>query len=315
MAVTFNPPTNTNPAPGKPQPPGGYAGVPVPAPPPSSGKGTPDQNDAYATLKSTLDLYGLGSLADWAWGEIIAGKPDSQILLDLQQTAEFKQRFPAIDQRLKAGLPALSPAEYIAYENQARQMFRAAGFPPSFYDQTDDFTKYLVDDVSVAELAQRTQLYVDAAFNVPAEDRAALKNLYGIDEGGIAAYFADPDRALPLLQQQSRAAGEYGAAARQHFGPLTAAEAERLASLGLSPDQAAQGFGQVYHAAELFKQLPGENPNGLDRQTALGVVTGDQASIEALQRQADRRKAQFEGGGDFATGKTGYSGLGSAATS
>lgn len=280
---------------------------------PKAGQGTDAQNDAYATLRATLAIYGLESLADWAWRELLAGKPTTQILLDLQQTDAFKARFPAIDLLLKSGQNPLTPGEYIAYENQARQMFRAAGFPPSMFDSPDDFTKYIANGVSVAELSQRAQLYVDAAYNMDAETRNALRNYYNVNEGDIAAYFADPDRALPVLQQQAKAAAVAGAGTRQHFS-LSPAEAERLASMGISPDQAAQGFGQVFHYGELFQQLPGEAASGLDRQTQLGIVAGDQAAIDSLERQADKRKAQFQSGGGYSQSKTGFGGLGSAAT-
>lgn len=278
------------------------------------GSGTPDQNDAFALLMSTLNQYGLGSLADWAWSQLLNNRSANEILLDMYNQPAFKQRFPAIAARQAAGLPPLSPGEYIAYEDQARQMMRAAGFPPGFYDQSNDFTQFLTDDVSLSELSQRVSLYTQAAYQVPLETRQMLKNYYGIDEGGLAAYFADPNVALPVLQQQEQAATIGGDASRQHFDNLTRSEAERLASLGVTDQQAQQGFGQVYNARELFQQLPGEAGGQPTRADALGFVAGDAASQQALDVQARRRKAQFQTGGGFAQTQTGPSGLGSANT-
>lgn len=279
----------------------------------ATGTGTPEQNDAFSILAQTLAMYGLGSLADWAWGELLLNKSANEIILDLYQTPEFKQRFPAIDARRAAGLPALSPAEYIAYENQATQLMRAAGFPPSFWDQPEDFTGLLSKDVSLSELSQRVNLYQRAVYQEPVEVRTALQQIYGIDAGSMAAFLADPARALPIIQQQLDAAAISGQSQIQHFGPLTQTEAERLASLGVTEQQAAQGFGQVTQAAELFTQLPGEAAGGPGRDQALGLVAGDVGALSAIDAQARKRKGVFGSGGGYASTPTGLTGLGSAA--
>lgn len=276
--------------------------------------GTPSQNDAFATLKGFLDQYGLGSLADWAWAQLLSNHSPNQILLDLPNQQAYKDRFPAIAERQKQGLPAISPAEYIAYESAAAQIYRAAGFPPGFYDHPDDFTTLIAGNVSISEVSQRASLYQQAAYQVPAETRQALRDYFGVDEGGIAAFFADEGRALPILQQKFEAAKIGGEAATQHFGALSQSEAERLASLGVTSAQAAQGFGTVVHAQELFQQLPGEAGGGPGRDTALGVVAGDASATTAMNQQADKRKAAFAGSGRFAQSQTGTTGLGSANT-
>lgn len=293
---------------------GGNPFASAPAAGPGVGSGTAAQNDSFATLRSILEQYGLGSLAQWAWDQLVNNRSPNEIMLDLVNQPAFKQRFPAIDQRRQAGLPSISPAEYINYETQARQLMRAAGFPQGFYDQPDDFTNYIAGDVSLAELSQRVQIYQQAAYQAPAEVRQQLKDLYGVDEGGIAAFFADEKRALPALQQQYTSAQIAGQAQRQRFGPLSVTEAERLAQLGVTADAAAQGFGMVDQARELFRALPGEADQAPGRADALGLVSGDSGAQQAVDLQARRRKAQFGGGGTYATGQQGVSGLGSAAS-
>jgi hypothetical protein len=274
--------------------------------------GEVEQQGALDIIRTFLHQYGLDSLADWAWDEIRLGKSPSQVQLDLRQRPEFKQRFPAIDERQKAGLPPISPEAYVQYEENAAQIMRAAGFPPSFYDQPEDFHNWVAKDVSISEVSQRAQVYQQAAYNSPFETRQQLKNLYGVDEGGIAAYFADPNRALPILQQQFASAQIAGEAQRQGFGQLGVGEAQRLAKLGISDTQAAQGFGQVAGMKELFQTLPGESQVAPGRQDALGLVAGDAQSQQAVDMQARRRKAAFTGGGGYASGQAGVTGLGSA---
>lgn len=275
-------------------------------------QGTAEQQGALDIVKTFLDRYGLGGMADWAWQEIVNGASTSKVQLDLYDRPEFKQRFPAIEERRQKGLAPISPDEYISYERQAGQMMRAAGFPPSFYDQPEDFHKLIGQDVSVQELSQRTALYQTAAYQVPQETRDTLKTLYGVDEGHLAAYFADPDRAMPLIQQRFQASQISGNAQVQGFGALNQTEAERLAALGVTPEQSMQGFGTVVQAAELFKQLPGETTMGPGRDEALGLVAGNAQAQQAVQTQAAKRKAQFASGGGYAATNAGTTGLGSA---
>ena len=275
---------------------------------------SPEQAGALDVMKYMLTRYGLESLTDWAWQMIQQGASPEQVQIQLYDRPEFKARFPAIEERRLKGLPPISADEYIAYEDQARQVMRAAGFPSTFYDQPEDFHKAIANDESIQEMNQRATLYTQAAYEAPAEARNQLRQLYGIDEGHIAAYFADPERALPLIQQKFAASQIAGQAQRQQFGQLSTGEAERLASLGVNEQQAAQGFAQVQQMGELFHKLPGESQTTPDRAAALGLVGGDATAQQAIDLQARRRKAQFQGGGGYAQSQRGTSGLGSAAT-
>lgn len=267
--------------------------------------------DAYAELKDLLARYGLPSLTDWAWQQLVAGKSQEEIALNLYDQPAFKERFPAIELRRAAGLNAMSPAEYVAYETQARQLMRAVGFPPSFYDQPDDFTKFIAGDVSLNELNQRATLYQQAAFATPVEVRQQLNSLYGVTEGDIAAYFADPTRALPLLQQKFSAAQASGAAVRTGYGGLTINEAERLAGLGVNGDQAQQGFAQLANAKELFNTLPGENADAIGRDAQQAAVFGgDAAAKRKIEKRAAERVGQASGAQSFSLGQKGAAGLG-----
>lgn len=274
----------------------------------ASSDGTADQRNAYAIIQQTLDAYGLGGLASWAWQEIVAGKSQSQVLLDMQNTPEFKQAFPEVAGRLAAGLPAMSPADIINYRTQARQMMQAAGLPAGFYDQPSDFTGFIVGDMSLSELQSRVDLAKQAAFEVPQTVRDHLAAYYGLDAGHLAASFLDPGKAEPLLARDFAAAQAGGAAVTTGFGDINATQAERLADLGVSPAQAQAGFSQLAGMRQLMSPLPGEATTGVsvDQQLAaqFGQDADAQAKILARQRQ---REAPFTGGGSFVTGQGGTS--------
>lgn len=268
------------------------------------------QNDARARILSVLAEYGLESLADFVWQQILGGKSDAEVLQDIRNTPEFRERFPAIAERTAKKLAPISPGEYVAYERQARQIMRAAGLPEQFYDTRDDFTKFLGRDVSIAELNDRIQLGKQAVYESPAEVRETLMRDYGATEGELTAYFIDPDRALPLVEKQWRAAQVGGAAKRTGFGLTSRMENERLADMGVTAGQAQQGFSELADSRELFGALDsGEENIGRDDQLD-ATFGGNAAARRRIENTRRRRQARFDGGGSFATGQQGVVGLG-----
>src|SRR5690606_13079448 len=93
-----------------------------------------EQRDAYEFLKRTFEGWGLGTLAPKILEFIQQGYDADTIMLMLQDTSEYKQRFAGNVQRQAAGLPVLNPAEYLALERQYRQIMSSAGLPSGFYD-------------------------------------------------------------------------------------------------------------------------------------------------------------------------------------
>jgi hypothetical protein len=267
------------------------------------------RRDAYARLQTVLNDYGLGSLAATVQSWLVEGLSEDEIVQRMRETPEFKTRFPAIEERKKKGLAPISPGEYVAYERQARQMMRAAGFPEGLYDQQSDFTTYITNDMSLSEMGDRVTLAADAMFRMPAEDRDALSR-WGLSPGDMTAYWLDPTKAQPMLERKQAAAKLSGAAQRSQFGGLDEGTATGLAQVGVTASQAEQGFGRLYDSRELFGSLDaGEDAIGQDEQIDAAFRGNAQAQRRIEQRRR-RRQGVFEGGGQFATGQGGVSGLG-----
>jgi hypothetical protein len=275
---------------------------------------TTAQTDAFGTLKAQLAQYGLSSLSTFVYNEIVAGRSSDEVLRDLRGTPEFQQRFPAIADREKKGLPALSPGEYVSTEKALYEQMRAAGLPTGFYDSTEDFHNLIAADVSPAELNARISAAKDATYNIPAEVANHLYSQFGLTQGSgaLASYFLDPDRALPLLQRQFEAAKIGGAADRVGYG-LSDPQAAQLAQQGITEQQAQQGFAGLAHDRQLFGALPGQGEQTITQQQQLGAAFGQDASAQdAIDQRRRSRQAQFADGGEFAATQRGVSGLGRA---
>lgn len=267
------------------------------------------RRDSYARLNAVLSDYGLGSLGATVQQWLIEGLSEAEIVQRMRDTPEFKTRFPAIEARKKKGLSPIAPGEYVAYERQARQMMRAAGIPEGFYDGNDDFQRFLENDLSLAELGDRVTLAANAAFKMPKEARDALTQ-WGMGPGDLTAFWLDPDKAQPLLERKYAAAQLAGASQRTNYGRLDEDTASRLATLGVSEQQAEQGFGQLANSRELFQSLDrGEDIISQQEQIA-GTFEGSASARRRIEQRQRRRQGVFESGGSFASGQTGVSGLG-----
>lgn len=276
--------------------------------------------DASAYLRDLLARYGLESLTDWMLDLIRQGgeQVDENVLIQqLRERPEYKTRFAAIEQRRQAGLPAISEADVLNYENTARQMFRAVGLPPGFYDQPEDFVDLLVKDVSPAELQGRIE---DGWVRVAQQDpnvRAAFAEWFGPQsDAALAAVFLDPDKALPVLQKQVAAAEIGGLGRNFGFGDFTVDQALGVAAgnPGLSTSGVNQALGRLAAVRPVFSETASRRERGDDlvagrEGLAYAFDTGDAERVRTRIRQ---RLAEFGGGSRAASGQRGLVGLGSA---
>lgn len=277
----------------------------------------PNTQDAVAYLEELLRDYGLEELGSWAYEQVISGNSPTMIRQLLWEQPAFKKRFKVIFDRRDRGLPAVSVDEVLDYERKARQLFQAAGLPPGFYDSPDDFYSFLVNDVSLTELNERVSLARDYVYQSTSEDKAEFRRLYGFSEGEEVAFVLDRSRALPLIQSRFTAARTAGAALRSGYGQLTQTEAERLASLGVDPNKAAQGFGALVQSKELFTPLPGMEAAeaAITREEQLsGAFGGDETARQKIARRGELRAAAGKTGGGFVSDREGFGGLGSTNT-
>lgn len=268
---------------------------------------TGDQRNAYSALTALFDQYGLSTLAPKILQFVQNGFGSDTISLMLQQTSEYKQRFAGNEARVKAGLPALSPGDYINTEESYRQILQSNGLPQGFYDSPSDFTNWIAKDVSPTELNSRVAVAKDYLYNAPAETKDALVNYYGLDSGHMLAYILDPTKAEPLVEQRYRTAQIGGAAQQQGYG-LTEADAGALAAAGVTSDQARQGFAQIGSYLPQAAQL-GDiygNAYGLgDAEAETFNTAGAGAAAQKRKTLASQERAAF--GGSSGVGNTSLS--------
>ena len=250
-----------------------------------------EQQSAWAYMQQLLDQYGLGSLGGTIQGLISGGMTDAnQLQLELQGTPEWKTRFAGNEALRAAGLPVMSVGEYLSVERSYAQIMKNYGLPTGFYDDPSDFAKLIGGSVSANELNQRVSAWADLANR---EDPAIKEQLraMGIADGDLLAYMMDPARAQPLIQKTYQQALIGGAARRNG---LNADNAANLVGLGITEQQAMQGYGVIGDAmptANLLNDIYGEDVTQGDLEDEVFESSGG----KKRKRLASRERAAFQG--------------------
>jgi hypothetical protein len=258
----------------------------------------PTQASAYQIVEAQLSQWGLGSLAQSAYNLTLQGYGSDAISLQLQQTPEYKQRFAANDVRIKNGLAALSPADYIATENSYRQVMQQYGLPSGYWDQPSDFAALIGNDISGAELQSRAQDAQAVWLNTDPTVKQAWSQYYGLSDGAAIASILDPTKALPIIQRMTTASQIGGAALNNDMSAPTAARAEYLADQGVTQAQAQKGYGQIAETQGALQQSAARFGTQWSQSDAENATLLNQGAAQLKQNQiADAEKALFSARG------------------
>jgi len=250
------------------------------------------QQDAIANLTKTFEGYGLGSLAPRIAEFLTMGYSQDTVSLLLQDSPEYKQRFAANDARVKAGLPVLTPKEYLATESTYRSILQDAGLPKGFYDDKSDFERLIANNIDASQLKGRVDAAAKAVENTDPYYKEALQNMYGLDAGHMIAHILDPEKAAPLVEKQARAV-EYGAAAlRQGLAQAPTSQYEAYAGGMGTGVGAEQGMAQIAAMTPGLTTLAQISGDQYSQQTAEQEVFGGLASA---QRKREQLTAQEQG--------------------
>ena len=278
---------------------------------------------AFSQIEATLTQYGLGSLANWAWGELVNGKNSDQIMIDLQQQPAYQDSLFGTVNTVRAinGLKPMAPSDILTYADTAYQLAQQAGIPKNFMGQ-NELTQLMGNDVSASELSDRVTKGYMAAMNSPAETKMLLHQYFGLEPGAIAAYYLNPKVAEGTLQNQTVAA-EVGTQAQQSgFGALSAKDAMNLSQVLQSQgkigpttgkwdvDTSAQ-FAQIAPLVPLTESHPGTGKpivttSDLLNDAFTGTVKPNIAQAEQVEG------AGFHGGGGGEVTAKGAAGAGFA---
>ena len=273
-----------------------------------------DARDAVEIIRDTLRQYGLEDLTAEAYNMLIEGSSSEAVVLRLRESEQFQRRFAGMQLRRDAGLPAISPAEYISLERSYRRLMAESGLPAGFYDSPDDFAEFIGNDVSPNEMQQRVAFAATAASNADPNLKSQLRELYGVgveDDGELTAFYLDPQRGMSVIEQrlQLEAAGLSSAAVGTLGSGFERQTAEQLADLNVQRREITE---RLQGQRAMTQQLLGEETAVTSSELAAAEfgLDSEATSDIARLRQQRQQRGRREAGALMARG--GVSGLGRA---
>ena len=265
---------------------------------------TEERLSAFNILRMEFEQYGLGSLVTDIKDLLINSTPPSEFGLRLRGTKAYQDRFKGNETRIAAGLSALSPAEYVALEDQYQTIMRNAGLPSSYYtkDKTGKqagFEKFIGGDVSALELQDRISTAQSRVINANPEVTSALKQFYpDITNGDILAYTLDPAQGLDSIKRKVTAA-EIGGAALQSGLTTSQSSAEQLQRYGVDKATAEKGYSTIGSGLQRGSQLSaiyGESPyTQATAEQEIFNIPGAEEARKKRQKVTGLEKATFGG--------------------
>ena len=234
-----------------------------------TGSGGPTANDletqanarsAYALLLSEFSRYGLESLVSPLQDLIKQGLSGAEFQIALRNTDAYQKRFAGNTDRIKKGLVALSPGDYIELEDQYQKIMRNYGLPASYYTKDSigtqaGFNKLIANDVSAVELEERVLTAQKRVLDAAPEVMTALKQFYpNINNSNILAYTLDPEKGLEDIRKKVTAA-EIGGAALGAGLTTSLTDAEYLRRYGVTKETAQRGYEIIGSGLQRGRQL------------------------------------------------------------
>lgn len=270
---------------------------------------TAQRKDAFESILVALQPYGLEGLSDTIYSLMAdpnVGSNQALYKLKYDTTINpatgkawnlaYATRFAANAERVKQGKPALSEAEYLTAEKTYSQVLKSYGLPNMA--NRSNFDKFIANDVSPSEVADRVTLAIDRVQNADKTTKDALAAYYpGLNQGDLVSAVLDPTVQLPNLKRKIQLAEIGGAAAIAGLGSLAEARAAEIANAGVTEAQARQGFQTVAEAAPRGAQLAAiYNQQPYTQQTAEAEVFNLAGGVLASQQRkklAGLEKAAF----------------------
>jgi hypothetical protein len=215
---------------------------------------------AYALLLSEFSRYGLEALVTPLQDLIKQGLSGPEFQIALRNSDAYQKRFIGNTDRIKKGLTALSPGEYLALEDQYQNIMRNYGLPASYYAKDSlgtqaGFNKLIANDVSAVELEERVLTAQKRVLDAAPEVTTALRQFYpDIRNSDILAYTLDPERGLEDIKKKVTAA-EIGGAALGAGLTTSLTDAEYLRRYGVTAETARSGYSAIGGGLERGRQL------------------------------------------------------------
>jgi hypothetical protein len=217
--------------------------------------------------------------------------------LQLIQTEPYYQRFGQVNEaRLAAGYRALDEKTIVGMEDEYQKVLTSYNAPKGFYDQTKDFQMFLKNNYTAVDVSNVFQAYRDFVQSTNPTIRGQLRDLYGINDDMLTAYFADPERGQPILESITGKNLNTAAALLEGLTKEQADIAQQYGAGSLAYGTQRQKYSQVAQNIQQYGNLADIYGENFGAKEAIAAEFGaDTASQQIMERLKATNLAQFSG--------------------
>lgn len=263
--------------------------------------------ETWAALATFLSDIGLGALFSinangnpegWLYDRVVEGiTSESELLIALQSTPEFRERFSVIIRQQEAAAAGenvyvMSPGQVLEYERVVTSTMVANNLPSYLYDQPEDFANLILSGESAESISNKITQAYDFVDSAPQEVREAFNEFYGTEgDAAFAAYVLDPERTIASIDRAQRTAYAAGYGRRYEL-EISRDQAEDIADSARGLAGIEEGFREISAMQGVFEESVGEAGDLTAEETGVAQVFA--ADAEA-QTAVERRLAQRQG--------------------
>jgi len=301
---------------------------------PGTGAAAADANrQLFAQQSAQLGQMGLGNLfsigpdglpSGWLWDQITSGaiRSEAQLLVNVEATQEYQQRFPVIFQMrtgVRNGAPGYVPSarDVLDYEEAVEDQLRTAGLPADFYGDRGYIQGLMGRGLSPLEVEER----LGASWAMVRETSPAVletfQEYFGLQgDGAMAALFLDPERTQGMLDRMARTAytGGMGSTLGLNIDRVLADRIAQLPSTAAGIFQDLTTVNAMNAQGGLFTEGITETQDLTAETTGIdATVFGDGDARSAMERRLLERNANDRSSlGGAAVTQQGAVGVGTA---
>lgn len=216
--------------------------------------------------------------------------------LALINTKSYYDRFGKVNEdRLANGFKALDERTIVGMEDEYQQVLQAYKQPAGFYDTAQDFQVFLKNNYSKNDVASALQASADFVASKDPAIRGQLKDLYGIDDAALTAFYADPAKGQKILENIAGKNMNTAAALLAGLSQEDATVGQQFGAGSYSYEQNRQRYSQAAKSATEVGGLASIYGENFGAKEAIAAEFGDTAAQAKATRIRQTGLASFGG--------------------
>ena len=224
------------------------------------------------------------------------------LLPELYEQPDFKERFPGYHPRIDAGYNAINVQDYLTYEDRFHELMVQYGLDILIEDSGTSSRTYIGDlisgNVSLTQLDARITQGVSAVLDAPPEVLDQYEDWYGAEgENALLATYLDPNRDLIDLADKAGTAIAGGFARRVLGEQIELDTAQEIADLDYTNNQLFSAYSALAQQTALFAERAGEEDFDISQEGVDYALSLDTDVVKRVQQRRERRAGDFGGGG------------------